>query len=201
MFLANILYSPVFLSALGLLQEAEREGTPIWVPIIIIIVIALIFLSAYFTSSGIQGERKAETAVPHDEHHPEPATRSVTLQAEVAPTAITDAPETAVAVAEETVTAVASALEPEPEPAKPDDLKIIEGIGPKIEGILHAAGIKTYAQLAAATVGSLEKIVREDAGIRVAFPDTWPEQARLAAEGAWEALEKLQDELKGGRRA
>jgi hypothetical protein len=30
--------------------------------------------------------------------------------------------------------------------------------------------------------------------------DTWPEQAKLAASGEWEALEKLQDELKGGKR-
>lgn len=83
----------------------------------------------------------------------------------------------------------------------PDDLKKIEGIGPKIEGILHDAGIQTFAQLAAADVAHLEQIVREDAGIRIAFPDTWPEQARLAHEGRWEALEALQDELKGGRRA
>lgn len=90
-------------------------------------------------------------------------------------------------------------LEQEPAPAVPDDLKIVEGIGPKIEGILHNAGIQTFAQLAAANVSQLEQIVREDAGIRIAFPDTWPEQARLAAAGNWEALEKLQEELKGGR--
>jgi predicted flap endonuclease-1-like 5' DNA nuclease len=86
-----------------------------------------------------------------------------------------------------------------PAPVVPDDLKIVEGIGPKIEGILHAAGIKTFAQLAAASVSQLEYIVREEAGIRVAFPDTWPEQGRLAAAGDWAALEKLQAELKGGR--
>ena len=51
------------------------------------------------------------------------------------------------------------------------------------------------------TADDLEKIVREDAGIRVAFPSTWPVQAKLAADGLWDALEKFQDELKGGRRA
>jgi hypothetical protein len=30
-------------------------------------------------------------------------------------------------------------------------------------------------------------------------PATWPEQAKLAAEGNWEELKKRQDELKGGR--
>ncbi len=34
-------------------------------------------------------------------------------------------------------------------PAAPDDLKLISGVGPKIEGILHSLGIYTYAQVAA----------------------------------------------------
>jgi NADH-quinone oxidoreductase subunit E len=33
-------------------------------------------------------------------------------------------------------------------PATPDDLKLISGVGPKIEGILHDLGIFTYAQVA-----------------------------------------------------
>ncbi|MEX0343791.1 MAG: dipeptide ABC transporter ATP-binding protein [Rhizobiaceae bacterium] len=33
-------------------------------------------------------------------------------------------------------------------PEKPDDLKKISGVGPKIEGILHGLGIYTYAQVA-----------------------------------------------------
>ncbi len=84
---------------------------------------------------------------------------------------------------------------------KTGEKKNLEGIGPKIEDILHAAGILTFAQLAAAEVSQLEKIVREDAGIRIAFPATWPEQAQLAADGDWETLENLQDSLKGGRKA
>jgi len=87
-----------------------------------------------------------------------------------------------------------------PAPPTPDDLTRIEGIGPKISGLLQAAGITTFAQLAATDVGRLEQIVRE-AGITIADPSTWPEQASLAAAGEWDALEVLQDELKGGRRA
>ena len=34
-------------------------------------------------------------------------------------------------------------------PPKPDDLKLISGVGPKIEGILNELGIYTYAQVAA----------------------------------------------------
>ena len=32
-------------------------------------------------------------------------------------------------------------------PATPDDLKLISGVGPKIEGILHELGIFTFARL------------------------------------------------------
>jgi len=87
----------------------------------------------------------------------------------------------------------------EPTPLEPDDLGRIEGIGPKISGVLQEAGIMTFAQLAAADASTLEQIL-DQAGIRLAYPETWPEQARLAAAGEWDALQKLQDELKGGRR-
>ena len=85
------------------------------------------------------------------------------------------------------------------EPATPDDLTVIEGIGPRISGLLQAAGIATFSQLAATDVSRLEQIVRE-AGLRVAYPGTWPEQATLAAAGKWQELERLQGQLKGGRR-
>jgi predicted flap endonuclease-1-like 5' DNA nuclease len=83
-----------------------------------------------------------------------------------------------------------------------DDLTAIEGIGPKISGVFQAAGLTTFAQLAEASVGQLEQILEEaDPNLlRLAKPATWPEQARLAAEGRWEELEKLQDELHGGQK-
>jgi predicted flap endonuclease-1-like 5' DNA nuclease len=209
MVLASSLVSPVFMAFLWLSQHPEQNnggGLPlVVVPVIILIVLLLIFLSSYFTSTGIRGKAAVETAVPHDshdDHHAEPAVRTESALA-------TDVAETAVAVAEEKETAVTvsepapsamTMVDEEPAPVVSDDLKIVEGIGPKIEGILHEAGIKTFAQLAAASVSQLEQIVREDAGIRIAFPDTWPEQARLAAAGDWDALETLQEELKGGRR-
>lgn len=88
--------------------------------------------------------------------------------------------------------------EPAPPPA-PDDLKLIEGIGPKISELLQAAGITTFAQLAATDVERLREILLQ-AGLRIADPTTWSEQARLAAAGDWEAFERLLGELKGGRR-
>jgi predicted flap endonuclease-1-like 5' DNA nuclease len=85
------------------------------------------------------------------------------------------------------------------EKPKPDNLKRIEGIGPKTSQVLQDAGIMTFAQLAAADVSRLEQILK-DAGMTLADPGTWPEQASLAAAGNWQALDALQDELAGGRR-
>ncbi len=84
---------------------------------------------------------------------------------------------------------------------EPEDLKLIEGIGPKIEQLLYEAGIQTYAQLAATEPERLREILR-NAGprFRLADPATWPEQAKLAAEGKWDELRALQASLKGGRR-
>ena len=95
-------------------------------------------------------------------------------------------------------------LAPAAEPAVPqasaaDDLVIIEGIGPKIAGVLNNAGITTFAQLAATEASTLAAILQR-ANLRLADPTTWPEQAQLAADGKMEALKALQDSLKGGRR-
>jgi predicted flap endonuclease-1-like 5' DNA nuclease len=78
-----------------------------------------------------------------------------------------------------------------------DDLKIIEGIGPRIDEVFHVAGVTTFAELAALPVERIEEILR-DAGVR-ASPGTWPEQAMLAADGQWDALAEWQAHLKGGR--
>jgi predicted flap endonuclease-1-like 5' DNA nuclease len=84
--------------------------------------------------------------------------------------------------------------------AAPDDLTLIEGIGPKIQDLLQSIGIRTFPQLAAANVQKIADMLR-GAGLAMANPGSWPQQAKLAAEGAWEALEELQEELKGGRPA
>ena len=83
-------------------------------------------------------------------------------------------------------------------PAEPDDLALIEGIGPKISRLLQDSGIRTFPQLAESSVERLQRIL-DQARLRLADPGTWPEQARLAAAGDWEALSVLQSSLKGGR--
>jgi predicted flap endonuclease-1-like 5' DNA nuclease len=87
-------------------------------------------------------------------------------------------------------------------PVEPDDLKRIEGIGPKIAGVLRQAGINSFTQLADADLDRLRQVLEAaDPRLgRLADPGTWPEQARFAAKGDWQALAALQSQLKGGRR-
>ncbi|HEX6384584.1 MAG TPA: hypothetical protein VF177_07940 [Anaerolineae bacterium] len=88
------------------------------------------------------------------------------------------------------------------QPVEPSDLKRIEGIGPKIEGLLNDAGILTFRQLATMDNERLRMIISQ-AGerYRLADPSTWPEQARLAAEEKWDQLSRLQEGLRGGRQS
>lgn len=79
-----------------------------------------------------------------------------------------------------------------------DDLKLIEGIGPRIEKMLKEAGIQNYTQLRNTPVEKLQDIVRQSGSIyKMHHPETWPLQASLADEGKWEELEKFQSELNG----
>lgn len=80
-----------------------------------------------------------------------------------------------------------------------DDLKRIEGIGPKVERILKEAGITNFDALSKAEPAEIQNVLNE-AGLQMMNPEGWIEQAQLAAKGDWEGLQKLQDELEGGRR-
>ncbi len=84
--------------------------------------------------------------------------------------------------------------------AKADDLKKVEGIGPKIAGLLNEAGIITFADLSKAPIKTLKKVLT-DAGNRFKMhdPKTWAAQAKLAAKGEREKLKAWQGELKGGK--
>ncbi len=80
-----------------------------------------------------------------------------------------------------------------------DDLTRIEGIGPKINTVLHQADIHTFAQLAAMKPAAIKQLLTEG-GVRIGDPATWPRQAKLAAGGKWDQLKTLQGTLKGGRK-
>jgi predicted flap endonuclease-1-like 5' DNA nuclease len=84
--------------------------------------------------------------------------------------------------------------------AEPDNLKRIEGVGPKMATVLNEAGITTFAQLASYTPAELREILNAAGVAQITDPATWPEQAELAAAGDWAALDALQDDLEAGRR-
>jgi predicted flap endonuclease-1-like 5' DNA nuclease len=79
-----------------------------------------------------------------------------------------------------------------------DNLEVIEGIGPKIAGVLREAGLVTFTQLAKEEPENI-RVILVKAGIRLADPSSWPEQAKLAAEGNDRELKALQDRLNAGR--
>ena len=183
----HLLFATIFLAG-----ATEPVGVPVIVPIVIVVILALLFWWGLNRNTIPQTSEILHEADGHqpDDHGPE--IRHEPHGAHHEP----HEPQ----VAHHELAQTKSVNVPLEVATEPDDLKKVEGIGPKIEGLLHDAGVRTFADLAAATVGHLEKIVKEDGGIRVAFPDTWPEQAALAAANEWAKLEQLQDELTGGRR-
>ena len=80
-----------------------------------------------------------------------------------------------------------------------DDLTKIEGIGPKVEKVLKEAGITSFESLSQVSPAEVKSTL-DAAGLQMMNPEGWIEQAHLAARGDWQGLQKLQDELKGGRR-
>ncbi len=81
-----------------------------------------------------------------------------------------------------------------------DDLKIIEGIGPKIEELFKTSGILTWKALGETSVDRLREILSK-AGERYQIhdPNTWPRQSKMAYEGKWQELKDWQNTLEGGR--
>ncbi len=88
---------------------------------------------------------------------------------------------------------------PTPVASAEDDLKKIEGIGPKIEELIKNGGIKTWKKLSETDPSVIQGFL-DAAGPRYKMhkPQSWPLQAGMAARGEWEALEKWQDEHDGG---
>jgi len=61
-----------------------------------------------------------------------------------------------------------------------DNLKEIKGIGPAIESLLNENGILTFSDLGASRIDDL-KIILDKKNLRLADPETWPNQAQQAA--------------------
>ncbi len=83
---------------------------------------------------------------------------------------------------------------------KQDDLKIVEGIGPKIEELYHAAGIKTWEELSNTSIEKSQEILTAAGDkFKMHNPGSWSKQAKMATEGKWDDLKKWQDSHKGGK--
>ncbi len=105
-------------------------------------------------------------------------------------------------VAEEVPTAAAEPMDPTPvadlplAPPKHDNLKIVEGIGPRIEELLNKEGIITFRHLSEASNERLTDILRAGGSrFHMHDPESWPQQAALAADGKWDELKAWQDIL------
>ena len=83
--------------------------------------------------------------------------------------------------------------------SKGDDLKIVEGIGPKAAEALVNAGVDTFEKLSKKSAEEIKNIlVSASSTLAHLDPTTWAKQAELAANRKWDELKKWQDELIGG---
>ena len=83
---------------------------------------------------------------------------------------------------------------------KENDLKIVEGIGPKIEALFNAAGINTWYDLSQASTPFLQSVLEAGGeNYSIHNPSTWAKQALLAYEGKWQELKDWQENLIGGK--
>ena len=83
---------------------------------------------------------------------------------------------------------------------KKDDLKVVEGIGPKIEQMFHDEGIKTWAALSETPVARCQEILNKGGErYKVHDPSSWPMQAKMCYENKWKELVKWQEEHDHGK--
>ncbi|SIS39681.1 Predicted 5' DNA nuclease, flap endonuclease-1-like, helix-3-turn-helix (H3TH) domain [Zobellia uliginosa] len=83
---------------------------------------------------------------------------------------------------------------------KENDLKVVEGIGPKIEGLFHAEGIKTWKDLSETSVARCQEVLKGGGDrYKIHDPASWPMQAKMCYEGKWTELARWQDEHDHGK--
>lgn len=191
-----------------LLRSVERgaaqevAATMPWWAWLIIIGVALLAIGWWALSlrpgsrrevHELEAQLEHEEGAGHGSHHgPAHAEASAPPTAEVPPEREEDP--------EEEPQELADPQEGEFGEVVPDDLTLIEGIGPKIAGYLYEAGIRSYAQLAEADGKELKNLLEAN-GLQMHDPASWPQQAALARDGENKKLRELQEQLKGGRGA
>jgi large subunit ribosomal protein L27 len=129
----------------------------------------------------------------------QPAKKEAVAEKTVAPAPVAEVAVEVAPVAEVAVEAEAPAKKAKKANAG-DDLKIIEGIGPKIAELFNAEGITTFAQLSETSVEKMQEIL-DAAGSRYAShnPNSWAKQAAMAAAGQFDELKKWQEETNAAK--
>lgn len=118
----------------------------------------------------------------------EPAAKTTTGKADAKPATAKAAPKAKASAASTDTDPLASADRPKAikKPKTPDDLKMISGVGPKIESLLNSAGIYTFAQIAAWT-GTERSWADDYLKFRGRIErDDWVRQAEALAKGGRE---------------
>jgi len=83
---------------------------------------------------------------------------------------------------------------------KQDDLKVVEGIGPKISEMFQDSGIRTWRALSETSVADCQKVLDKGGDrYKVHDPASWPLQAKMCVENKWAELAKWQDEHDHGK--
>lgn len=83
---------------------------------------------------------------------------------------------------------------------KPDNLQIIEGIGPKMESVLKENGIDRHVTLGNKSVDEIQTILNKYGDkYKIIDPKSWPSQAKLAGNNQFDELIALQKKLDGGK--
>ncbi|MBO0321159.1 hypothetical protein J0X14_02545 [Muricauda sp. CAU 1633] len=81
-----------------------------------------------------------------------------------------------------------------------DDLKIVEGIGPKIQGLFHNFNIKTWKALSETSANTCQEVLNSGGKrYRIHDPASWPMQAKMAYEGHWQQLHEWQERHRAGK--
>lgn len=81
-----------------------------------------------------------------------------------------------------------------------DDLKIVEGIGPKIQELFHNFDIKTWKALSETSANKCQEVLNSGGKrYRIHDPASWPMQAKMAHEGHWEQLAEWQEKHRAGK--
>ncbi|MCS7179104.1 MAG: helix-hairpin-helix domain-containing protein [Anaerolineae bacterium] len=187
-------------------MTAPTLATPIgsiilWLVIIFLLILFVLYLVWLFTR-----QRERRVIPPAEAAHPssptpsvEPAQPAAMLAEAVPPSPAAPAEAVPPSLAPPAEAVAETVAAPTPAEAPADDLTRIEGIGPKVAKVLASIGITTFQALATADYSQVKQAL-VNAGWPYMDPTGWMEQAKLAAEGRWEELALLQEQLKGGRR-